>query len=67
MIELKLNGESKQYQDEISLQQLVEQEIGGGAHLAVAVDGRVVPRDSWEKLILQGAEEIEIVQPIQGG
>jgi len=46
------------------LERLGYQELGG---LAVALNGRVVPRGEWATRGLDGAEAIEIVGAVQGG
>ena len=36
-------------------------------HLAIAVNGAVVPRRQWPSLILGETDEVEIVRPREGG
>jgi sulfur carrier protein len=38
-----------------------------GRGVAAAVDGEVVPRDSWRELRLLEGQRIEIVMAVQGG
>jgi len=39
----------------------------GGAGVAVAVDGEVVPRGSWRSRALAGGERVEVLGATQGG
>ena len=38
-----------------------------GSHLAVAVNHKVVPRQSWTAVLIQNGDRIEILTPRQGG
>lgn len=67
-LELNVNGEKKEYESVESLADLVELEAGADSgHLAVAVNSEVIPVGDWGGTALSSDDEIEIVQPIQGG
>jgi sulfur carrier protein len=38
-----------------------------GSHLAVAVNHKVVPRQSWTEVSIRSGDRIEILTPRQGG
>ena len=40
---------------------------GEARGVAVAVDGEVVPRVTWERRALRDGQEVEVVQAVQGG
>jgi sulfur carrier protein len=40
---------------------------GEGAHVAVAVNGKVVPRGEWEHTPLRDGDEVMVVRPVAGG
>jgi sulfur carrier protein len=35
--------------------------------VAVALDGKVLPRDAWSSTVIHEAAEIEVIAPMQGG
>lgn len=64
-----LNGEARELRDGATVADAVE---ASGAHasrrgVAVAVDGEVVPRGSWDHQSLGEGQRVEIVQAVQGG
>jgi sulfur carrier protein len=64
---LTVNGEAREVPAGTTLGSLVEAEGRGERGCAVAVDGEVVPRASWNALILRDGAAIEIVVAVQGG
>jgi sulfur carrier protein len=40
---------------------------GEGAHVAVAVNGKVVPRREWEHTPLRDGDDVLVVRPVAGG
>jgi sulfur carrier protein len=68
-VNVVLNGEAQELRDGATVADAVE---ASGAHssrrgVAVAVDGEVVPRGSWERQPLGEGQRVEIVQAVQGG
>jgi sulfur carrier protein len=66
---ISVNGQSRELPEGTRVTELVALVTGraqpGG--VAVAVNGRVVPRSSWETAVLAPGDAIEIVQAVQGG
>ncbi len=64
-----VNGEARQLQAAVTLQELVQQfELDPwGRGIAVAVDAVVVPRGSWSQVVLAPGAKVEILTAIQGG
>lgn len=64
-----LNGEPLDLPDRATVSRAVEvtAAYAGTRGLAVAVDGDVVPRGSWETTTLTDGQRIEVVQAVQGG
>lgn len=64
-----INGTPRTVTGEPTVAQLLEQlrvpTARGG--IAVCVNGEVVRRADWEQIMLNAADEIEIVQATQGG
>ncbi len=66
-MQVTVNGKEKEVKNGLTVKGLLRVELDElGNHVAVAVDGDVLPRDQWERQ-LEGGQEVEIVQPIQGG
>jgi sulfur carrier protein len=64
-----LNGERVELHDGASVADAVIQvgHLAEAAGVAVAVDGEVVPRSSWESTELRAGQLVEIVGAVQGG
>ncbi len=64
-----MNGQTRRLKPGVRLAELVERLTGrrdpGG--VAIAVNREVVPRDQWEQLAVQDGDQIEIIEPFQGG
>lgn len=64
---ITLNGQPRQAEDGISLTALVGQVSERTAGIAVAVNGEVVPRGSWQVTELADGDQVEVVTAVQGG
>ena len=68
MTRLKINGVDEDVAATTIAQLLAARGIDPAARfLAVAVNGAVVRRATWEDAALQTGDAIEIVRPLQGG
>jgi sulfur carrier protein len=68
MTRLKINGIDEEVAATTIAQLLVARGIDPAARfLAVAVNGAVVRRATWEEAALQTGDAVEIVRPLQGG
>ncbi|HEV2189836.1 MAG TPA: sulfur carrier protein ThiS [Stellaceae bacterium] len=68
MTQIKLNGRDEEVAATTIAQLLAARGIDPGARfLAVAVNGAVVRRASWDDAPLQAGDAVEIVRPLQGG
>ena len=68
MIRLKINGFDEEVAASTVAQLLAARGIDPGARfLAVAVNGAVVRRASWNEAALTAGDAVEIVRPLQGG
>ncbi|BAU96374.1 sulfur transfer protein [Corynebacterium suranareeae] len=65
MINFTFNGTSM-HCAELSVEQLVKQEIGHDTGVAVAINAAVVPRSQWSRMI-SNEDSVEILTAIQGG
>jgi sulfur carrier protein len=69
MIGVQVNGQVREIPEGTRAGELVVLVTGraepGG--VAVAVNGRVLPRSSWGQSALQAGDVVEIVQAVQGG
>jgi sulfur carrier protein len=68
MMRLKINGVDEEVAATTVAQLLAARGIDPDARfLAVAVNGAVVRRASWEEAELNTGDAVEIVRPLQGG
>lgn len=68
MTRIKINGLEEEVAATTIAQLLAARGIDPGARfLAVAVNGAVVRRASWDDAPLQAGDAVEIVRPLQGG
>ncbi len=66
-MEIKLNGDIRQIQDGMTVQELVDSLQLPNRALAVAVNRTVVTRQKWPEVVLQPADQVELVRAIGGG
>ena len=64
-----VNGRQRQLAEEASVADAVAVSGAPAAPrgIAVAVDGEVVPRGSWEITKLRDGQRVEVLQAVQGG
>jgi sulfur carrier protein len=72
MMTIQLNGQGYQLDGAATVAALVAAQGGRGilhtpAHVAVAVNGKVVPRGEWEHTPLRDGDEVLAVRPVAGG
>ena len=67
MIELSINGESKQIAPHTTVAQLIEQMNLVGKRLAVERNGEIVPRGAFAGVQLADGDRLEIVGAVGGG
>jgi sulfur carrier protein len=66
-MQIYLNGEEKQFSENITMSELVQQLDLSGQRFAIEVNAELVPRSSFEQHRLQPGDRVEIVQAIGGG
>jgi sulfur carrier protein len=65
---LSVNGSGLKMEEGASVPDvLAALDIHNTKGLAVAVDGRVVPRSQWETLPLRSGMRVEVLRAVQGG
>jgi sulfur carrier protein len=66
---IKLNGENKNLDTKVNVIEFLENQLQKNEFkgIAVAKNGTIVPRSSWEKTLIEEDDEIEIVHAVQGG
>ncbi len=67
MLTIRLNGETCAMPIGTVAELLASQGVKRPRGVAVAVNGQVVPRRSWEEHRLANGDDVEIVKPIGGG
>ncbi len=66
-MKILLNGQPWETPGECRVSTLLEQLRHGGRRLAVEINGEIVPRSSFETVLLRENDCVEIVQAIGGG
>lgn len=64
-----VNGQPRDLPDGTALSAVVVDLLGErrGRGVAVAVNGDVVPRASWERTVLSSGDRVEVLNATQGG
>ncbi|MDQ6814697.1 MAG: sulfur carrier protein ThiS [Bacteroidota bacterium] len=67
-MEILLNNQSKEIQEQCSLQQMLNDTLGEKQKgIAVAVNNNVVPKASWHHHILTSKDSVLVIKATQGG
>lgn len=66
-MQLRINGESHHVDHNLNLQHLLEKLGYEPKSIAVAINGKFVPRHQYATWPLQDQQELEVVSPMQGG
>jgi sulfur carrier protein len=66
---ITVNGAPAELPDGATVAQVVARLVGGhkGRGVAVAVNGEVVPRRSWESTAVDAGDRVEVLTATQGG
>lgn len=67
MMQLLINGESVSLEESTSLYHLLEKLGYEQNSIAVALNGTFIPRHQYKTCLVENAQELEIVSPMQGG
>ena len=62
-----INGEEKNFEDNISLMNILNQLSLEGKVMAAAVNMEIVKQDAWEKHILNDRDKLELLDFVGGG
>ncbi len=66
-LSIELNGDPRRLPQGCTLGELVDGEVPDRRGVAVAVDGEVVPRATWDATHLADGARVELVGAVQGG
>ncbi|UCV28186.1 sulfur carrier protein ThiS [Ferribacterium limneticum] len=67
MLELKINGESRQFPDALTVAGLIDQLGYAGKRIAVERNGEIVPKSQHATTLLATGDQLEIVVAVGGG
>ena len=62
-----LNGVQRDLPDGALVRDAVQATGAAQQGVAVAIEGEVVPRASWDRVALRDGQRVEVVQAVQGG
>jgi sulfur carrier protein len=66
-VQVTVNGEPTDLAEGSTVAALVAERRAGHSRVAVAVNGGVVPRSSWERTSLSPGDTVEVLAPTAGG
>ncbi|NEK84822.1 sulfur carrier protein ThiS [Blastococcus saxobsidens] len=66
-MQVTVNGVPAQLAEDVTVADLVAARVGGHDRVAVARNGDVVPRSSWEQTRLADGDALEVLAPTAGG
>jgi len=66
-VEVTINGAAAQVDDDMTVARLVLARVDASRHVAVALNGAVVPRGVWDATRLQPGDTVEVLAPVAGG
>ncbi len=66
-MKITVNARPRELDEPMTVGALVDREVTDRRGVAVAVDGDVVPRSSWDDRMLTEGAAVEIVGAVQGG
>lgn len=67
VIGVVVNGEARKLPRGTTLAQLVAQLAATSRGVALALDRQVVPRSSWEDVVVEEGANVEVVTAVAGG
>ena len=67
MLELKINGETRQFIDALTVAGLIEQLGYAGKRIAIERNGEIVPKSQHASTALAAGDQLEIVVAVGGG
>ena len=66
-VEVTINGMATRIETDLTVAELVRARAAEPRHVAVAVNGAVVPRGAWDATRLQPGDTVEVLAPVAGG
>lgn len=67
MAKFYLNDEARDLQGEKNLEEILTSELESTKGIAIAINGTLVPRSSWQETIISENTRILVVTAAQGG
>ena len=66
-MKFELNGESREAEDELTVETLLSRLVPHRRRVAVALNSRVVPRSRFEETRIREGDRVEVIQATGGG
>ena len=67
MVQIRLNGETRDIEPDTDLEQLVQALALSSQRIAIELNGKVVTRPSWKDIALDDGDRLEVVHFVGGG
>jgi sulfur carrier protein len=67
VMNIQLNGDTQQFEDNLTAAELVEKLGLQGRRIAMEVNREIVPRSSYDTFQLKNNDKVEIIHAVGGG
>lgn len=67
MIHITINGETRQFNQPINIEQFVDENNLKGKRIAIERNGEIVPRSQFAEQFLADGDRLEVVVAVGGG
>ncbi len=66
-MKITLNGQNKDFTDNLSLSQLIDEVSAGNKRIIAEINGNIVKKETWDETVISDGDEIELVTFVGGG
>jgi sulfur carrier protein len=67
LISVQVNGETLNFEDTLTILELIRKIEIHSVAIAVAVNSEIIPRSSFDDIKLRDQDRVEIIRPVGGG
>lgn len=67
MISVRINGETQEFDQPLTVREILSDLAIKEGTVAIAVNESVVPKAEWDKILIQDGDRVEIIRVVAGG
>lgn len=67
MISVRINGETREFDQPLTVREILSDLAIKEGTVAIAVNESVVPKAEWDKILIQDGDRVEIIRVVAGG